>query len=98
VTLGFTRKDIRFTGVTPSVWYTLAAHRWYTLADYAWYTLAEHRWYIIARSMTNSNRNYNVLFKDESGKAAEAQITAFDDTWHWSGSPPATVILGVDTN
>ncbi len=31
----------------------------------------------------NSNRSYNVLFKDESGQAAEAQITAFDDTWHW---------------
>ncbi len=30
----------------------------------------------------NSNWSYNVLFKDESGKAAEAQITAFDDTWH----------------
>lgn len=38
----------------------------------------------------NSNRSYNVLFKDESGQAAEAQITAFDDTWHWSGSTPAT--------
>lgn len=32
----------------------------------------------------NSNRSYNVLFKDESGKEAEAQITAFDDTWHWN--------------
>ncbi len=31
----------------------------------------------------NSNRNYNVLFKDESGKDSEAQITAFEDTWHW---------------
>lgn len=31
----------------------------------------------------NSNRSYNVLFKDESGEASEAQITAFDDTWHW---------------
>ena len=31
----------------------------------------------------NSSRSYNVLFKDESGIAAEAQITAFDDTWHW---------------
>lgn len=31
----------------------------------------------------NSNRNYNVLFRDESGKEAEAQITAFEDTWHW---------------
>ena len=31
----------------------------------------------------NSNRSYNVLFKDESGKEADAQITAFEDTWHW---------------
>lgn len=31
----------------------------------------------------NSNRSYNVLFKDESGLAADAQMTAFDDTWHW---------------
>lgn len=30
----------------------------------------------------NSNRNYNVLFKDESGTDSEAQITAFADTWH----------------
>lgn len=32
----------------------------------------------------NSSRNYNVLFRDESGKEAEAQIAAFEDTWHWS--------------
>lgn len=32
----------------------------------------------------NSNRSYNVLFKDESGQEAEAQITAFEDTWHWN--------------
>lgn len=32
----------------------------------------------------NSNRNYNVLFKDESGAEAEAQITAFEDTWRWN--------------
>ena len=31
----------------------------------------------------NSNRTYNVLFKDESGKQSSAQITAFEDTWHW---------------
>ncbi len=31
----------------------------------------------------NSNRSYNVLFKDESGKDSQAQIQAFDDTWHW---------------
>jgi len=38
----------------------------------------------------NSNRNYNVLFKDESGKEAEAQITAFEDTWHWGPDAEAT--------
>src|SRR5438477_11275391 len=32
----------------------------------------------------NSSRNYNVLFKDESGQESEAQITAFEDTWHWN--------------
>jgi len=32
----------------------------------------------------NSNRTYNVLFKDESGTESEAQITAFEDTWHWN--------------
>ncbi len=31
----------------------------------------------------NSNRSYNVLFKEESGQESESQITAFDDTWHW---------------
>jgi site-specific DNA-methyltransferase (adenine-specific) len=31
----------------------------------------------------NSNRSYNVLFKDESGQESESQIEAFDDTWHW---------------
>ena len=31
----------------------------------------------------NSSRSYNVLFKDESGKESESQITAFEDTWHW---------------
>ncbi len=32
----------------------------------------------------NSSRSYNVLFKDESGKEGDAQITAFEDTWHWN--------------
>lgn len=31
----------------------------------------------------NSARSYNVLFKDESGRDSESQITAFEDTWHW---------------
>ena len=34
----------------------------------------------------NSNRSYNVLFKDESGSSADAQLTTFDDTWHWGPS------------
>jgi site-specific DNA-methyltransferase (adenine-specific) len=34
----------------------------------------------------NSNRTYNVLFKDERGKESEAQIAAFDDTWHWDAA------------
>jgi len=32
----------------------------------------------------NSNRSYNVLFKDERGTESDAQITAFEDTWHWN--------------
>lgn len=31
----------------------------------------------------NSNANYNVLFKEKSGEESAAQITAFEDTWHW---------------
>jgi site-specific DNA-methyltransferase (adenine-specific) len=38
----------------------------------------------------NSNRSYNVLFKDESGQASDAQLTAFDDSWHWGEMAEAT--------
>jgi DNA modification methylase len=38
----------------------------------------------------NSSRSYNVLFKDESGIDSEAQITAFEDTWHWNQSAEET--------
>jgi site-specific DNA-methyltransferase (adenine-specific) len=31
----------------------------------------------------NSSANYNVLFKSPSGSGSEAQIEAFEDTWHW---------------
>ncbi len=31
----------------------------------------------------NSQATYNVLFKERSGEQSAAQITAFDDTWHW---------------
>jgi site-specific DNA-methyltransferase (adenine-specific) len=32
----------------------------------------------------NSNASYNVLFKSPSGKQSQAQIEAFEDTWHWA--------------
>ena len=38
----------------------------------------------------NSNRTYNVLFKQESGQDSEAQIAAFEDTWHWNQAAEET--------
>ena len=32
----------------------------------------------------NSNATYNLLFQEKSGEQSAAQITAFDDTWHWN--------------
>jgi len=32
----------------------------------------------------NSNANYNALFKAPDGRRSQAQIEAFDDTWHWT--------------
>lgn len=34
----------------------------------------------------NSNASYNVLFKSPAGDGSQAQIEAFDDTWHWNES------------
>ena len=31
----------------------------------------------------NSRATYNILFREKSGEESAAQITAFDDTWHW---------------
>jgi site-specific DNA-methyltransferase (adenine-specific) len=31
----------------------------------------------------NSNATYNVLFQEKNGTQSRAQITAFEDTWHW---------------
>jgi len=31
----------------------------------------------------NSKATYNVLFQEKSGEGSAAQITAFEDTWHW---------------
>jgi site-specific DNA-methyltransferase (adenine-specific) len=45
----------------------------------------------------NSKATYNVLFQNKDGKAAPAQIQAFEDTWHWdqaSGAAFEEVRLG----
>ncbi len=34
----------------------------------------------------NSNASYNVLFKAPDGIQSQAQVEAFDDTWHWTES------------
>src|SRR5215210_5273812 len=48
----------------------------------------------------NSNRSYNVLFREESGQEAQSQITAFEDTWHWNQAAEQAyhhlVTLGAD--
>ena len=31
----------------------------------------------------NSKRDYNLLFKSPKGQQSKAQITAFEDSWHW---------------
>jgi site-specific DNA-methyltransferase (adenine-specific) len=38
----------------------------------------------------NSNATYNVLFKSPKGHQSDAQIEAFDDTWHWGAQAEAT--------
>ena len=38
----------------------------------------------------NSNRTYNVLFRERSGEASPAQIEAFTDTWTWDRSAEKT--------
>ncbi len=37
----------------------------------------------------NSNRDYNVIFRDESGRTSDAQLLAFEDTWHWGPAAEA---------
>src|SRR5947208_7868548 len=44
----------------------------------------------------NSNRDYNVIFRDESGRKSDAQLLAFEDTWHWG--PDAEAVYAYLTN
>src|SRR5438093_4331128 len=37
----------------------------------------------------NSNATYNVLFAEQDGSRAAAQIRAFGDTWHWDQAAAA---------
>jgi site-specific DNA-methyltransferase (adenine-specific) len=37
----------------------------------------------------NSNADYNVLFREDSGEASQAQFHAFTDTWNWADAAPA---------
>jgi site-specific DNA-methyltransferase (adenine-specific) len=34
----------------------------------------------------NSKATYNVLFQEKDGASSPAQVTAFEDTWHWDMS------------
>lgn len=38
----------------------------------------------------NSKQSYAVIFKDERGQGSEAQIAAFEDTWHWNEAAERT--------
>lgn len=38
----------------------------------------------------NSKASYNVLFREKNSSDSSAQITAFDDTWHWNASAAET--------
>ena len=40
----------------------------------------------------NSNATYNVLFQEKSGEQSAAQITAFEDTWHWNDDSEAAYL------
>ena len=46
----------------------------------------------------NSNRDYNVIFKDESGRKSDAQLLAFEDTWHWGPDAEAQYAYLTNTN
>jgi len=45
----------------------------------------------------NSKATYNILFKEPTGEPSQAQITAFEDTWHWGAEAEQTFQEIVDT-
>lgn len=49
----------------------------------------------------NSARDYNILFASPKGVSSEAQITAFEDSWHWGDQAEkefAEIIQGQNTD
>lgn len=38
----------------------------------------------------NSKSDYNILYKEPTGELSKAQITAFEDTWHWTEEAETT--------
>ncbi|MBI4823664.1 MAG: restriction endonuclease [Nitrospirae bacterium] len=45
----------------------------------------------------NSKTYYNILFAEPAGEPSKAQITAFEDTWHWTEETERTFQEIVDT-
>lgn len=45
----------------------------------------------------NSKADYNILFKESSGEQSKAQITAFEDSWHWNEEAEKTFHEIVET-
>lgn len=49
----------------------------------------------------NSKRDYNLLFKSPEGGESHAQITAFEDSWHWGTQAEhefQEIVQGSNTN
>ncbi|MHB8174908.1 MAG: DNA methyltransferase [Nitrospirota bacterium] len=45
----------------------------------------------------NSKRDYNILYREPMGGSSSAQITAFEDTWHWTDEAERTYQELMDT-
>ena len=45
----------------------------------------------------NSKQAYNVIFSEPNGTSSQAQIRAFDDTWHWTEQTEQTYSEIIDT-
>src|SRR3990172_11530155 len=45
----------------------------------------------------NSKATYNVLYREPTGEPSEAQVTAFEDTWHWGTESEQTFKQIVET-